>query len=84
MVSHRADEGLYRSCRNYTACVWCFFIYSIIQQFYSFVNSIDVMYSIRIDKNAGECLCNFLFCEADNYTRTKRMYGEIKEIVIIL
>ena len=61
-----------------------FFIYSIIQHFYSFVNSIDVMYSIKKKKKCGECFCNFLFCEADNYTRTKRMYGEIKEIVIIL
>lgn len=67
----------------YSLCV-VFFIYSIIQHFYSFVNSIDVMYSIQNWQKCGWVFVQFLFCEADNYTRTKRMYGEIKEIVIIL
>ena len=61
------------------------FLFTLLYNTFT-VLSIQLMQCIvyRIDKNAGECLCNFLFCEADNYTRTKRMYGEIKEIVIIL
>ena len=61
------------------------FLFTLLYNTFT-VLSIQLMQCIvyRIDKNTGECLCNFLFCEADNYTRTKRMYGEIKEIVIIL